>query len=207
MSDCLRFFTDNYIDSDIISGISASSEANGFAKENALDLTRRTKMWRTAGGWDIDSSNNGIVFEETASTPLTASIATGLYTSTTSLLTAIDTALEAVGASDYTSTVDSTTGKITIASDGAGGSGIFNLLWSNAGSTAGSILGFDTASDMTGALSYSADELKISNGEWLVFDLGMASRPTSFIFTSNRNKPINISYLRHRVGFLVFILL
>lgn len=194
MSHCFLLFNDNFISSDVINNLTASSEVTNFPKENAIDELQRTKLWRTEGYWLIESGSNTIVFEETASTPLTATVAAGEYSDTTAFLAAVKAALEAAGGSVYTVAVDVNTGKIKITSDGAGGGGILNLLWTDAGSLAmGDILGFDTAADMTGALTYTADVLRLTTGEFLVFDLGMSANPDGFALIGPRNEPINIS--------------
>jgi hypothetical protein len=189
----IYFLNTNFIDTDVVSNSYVSSEQAAFPVSNVYNQQRRSKVWRSNGYWEITSSNNGIVFEETTSTPLTASIAAAEYTSSTSFLTAIKTALEAVGASTYTVSQDATTGKIKIASDGGGGGGVLNLLWTDAGSTAASILGYDTSADQTGALTYTADVLKIATGEWIKWDLGISSNPTAFVLVGPRNEPIRIS--------------
>lgn len=118
--------------------------------------------------YNIYENNNLIHFEETDSVVLTAVIPPGDYTLTT-LPTAIKTAMEAVGNSTYTVTIDATTSRITITSDLSGGTGIFNLRW--AGDTVkkgfngshvilredsiGNVLGFLPV-DLTGANSYTA---------------------------------------------------
>lgn len=192
MGDCFRFLVEDFADPSILSEYVASSEAAGFPKENATDDFRRSKMWRTAGNWLIESGSNTIRFQETAATPLTATITASEYTSTTAFLSAIETALEAAGGSDYTVSIDGTTGKIKIASDGAGGGGLLELLWSDGASTAmAGIMGFDTT-DQTGALSYDADFLRISTGEYLQFDFGMSSQPKALVVLGERNKPIHV---------------
>lgn len=189
----IYFFNDNFIDPDVVSTATYSSQQSAFPYTNITNFERRSKVWRSNGYWEITSSNNGIVFYETAVTPLTASIAVANYTSTATLLTAIKTALEDAGGSTYTVTVSGTTNKIIIASNGAGGGGIFSLIWTDVGSTAASILGFDTASDMTGALTYTADVLKISTGEWFKWDMGLSSLPHSVVIIGPRNSPLKIS--------------
>ncbi len=103
--------------------------------------------------------NDKIDFEETAASELTATLSSGQYTST-ELETEIKTRLEAVGASVYTVAYDTGTNKFTITSDGAGGGGIFNLLWAtgtNTALTSGEIIGYDITADDTGSLAYLAD--------------------------------------------------
>jgi hypothetical protein len=120
----------------------------------------------------VTSNNNKIDFEETASSELTATVAVGQYNNpetdgstyikspATLLAEAIQTALNAAGASAYTVTYDAYSNRFTITSDLAGGGGIFNLLWTtgtNAQSTIGNLLGFDVTDDDTGAATYESD--------------------------------------------------
>lgn len=118
--------------------------------------------------YNIYEHNNLIHFEETPTVLLTATIPPGNYDITT-LPTAIKTAMEAVGNSTYTVTVDSTTSRITITSDLSGGTGVFNLIFAGdnvkkgfSGSHAilkqdsmGTVLGF-LPIDLSGANSYTA---------------------------------------------------
>jgi hypothetical protein len=61
------------------------------------------------------------------------------------------------------------------------------------GFTAADLLGFDTASDLTGASNYQADVIRIHTEEFLLWDLGYPSNPTGFIALADRNKPIILS--------------
>jgi hypothetical protein len=133
------------------------------------------------------------VIRESVGVDLTATIAVAEYTTDASFLTAIKTALDAAGASTYTVTRDTTTNKIKLTSDGLGGGGIFQCQWTDVNSTAASILGFSTGANDTGALTYTADTLKIHTSEWLRWDLGTASNPTAFALVGNRNEAIKIS--------------
>lgn len=189
----VRVLKENYIDADLLVGSTYSSQMSIAPATNVYDKTRRTKVWRSNGYWEITSANKVIIFRESVGVNLTATIAEANYTSTTSFLAAIKTALEATGDSTYTVTQDATTKKITIASNGAGGGGIFQLMWTNASSTAASTLGFSTASDDTGALTYTADLLRIHTSEWLRWDLGVASNPKALILIGLRNSGIQLS--------------
>jgi hypothetical protein len=105
----------------------------------------------------IDSSNNKIDFEETTSTELTATLTAGSY-SPADLATEIDTQLTSAGASAFTVSYDTLTRKFTIASDRAGGGGIFTLLYgtgTNALISASSPLGFDVE-DLADAASHES---------------------------------------------------
>lgn len=93
----------------------------------------------------INSKNNKLDFEETASSELTATLTNGSYTPG-DLATEIDTQLTSAGASAYTITYDSDTRKFTLASDRAGGGNTFKLLCAsgtNAKKAAWETLGFD----------------------------------------------------------------
>lgn len=103
--------------------------------------------------------NDKLDFEETADSELTATVADGIYTAS-DLGTALDTALEASGASSYTTTYDYFTGKFKIVSDLAGGGGTFKILWNggtNIETGIGRTLGFDTSADDATAASHTAD--------------------------------------------------
>lgn len=187
----VRLFNDNYIDLDVISQLTFSSEQANFPLTNAFNLQRRSKVWRTNGYWDITASNNEIIFRETVAVDLTATIAVDEYTDSTSLFAAIKTALEAAGSSTYTVESDATTLKIKITSDGAGGGGIFEVDWPN--SSMASVLGFNTSEEDTGLLTYTADLLRIHTEEWIQFDFGISNLPQAFCLIGARNAPIKIS--------------
>lgn len=190
---CVAVLNQNYISEELLVEQTESSELAAAPATNVYDMTRRTRLWRTRGHWYITSANKGIVFRESVGVNLTANIAEATYTSTSSFLTAIKTALDAAGDSTYTVTQDSTTGKIKITSNGSGGGGIFQLMWTNVASTAASVLGFSTSVDDTGALNYTADLLRIHTSEWLRWDLGVASNPKAFALIGLRNEGIQLS--------------
>jgi hypothetical protein len=55
------------------------------------------------------------------------------------------------------------------------------------------VMGYSTASDLTGALSYEADVLRLHTSEWLEWDLGFPANPTGFIAIGDRNNGIKLS--------------
>lgn len=175
-----QFLNSNYADPNFVVEVVASSEAVGFPKENVIGSTRRTKVWRSAGYFLIEAGKNTITFEETASTPLVATIPADEYDSFNSLATAIKNALDLAGASTYTVSQDLGTLKFLIESDLSGGGGIFNILWTSSADMA-AILGYDSSSDDTGTDSYLADSLKISTGEFFQFDFGMGLNPDAVV--------------------------
>lgn len=182
----VRIYDENFSD---LATITASSEQTAFPLTNAFNAQRRSKVWRTNGYWQVTSSNNSIVFNEGGS-DLTATIAAADYTSSTSFFAAIKTALEDVGAGTYTVSADATNLKIVISKTSGG---TFSILWSDAGSTAADLLGYDDTSDDTGWLEYTADELKINTSEWVQWDFGVSSNPSAFALIGSRNQSIQIS--------------
>jgi hypothetical protein len=183
--------TDNFIDPSVVSTASVSSEQTPFPAVNVYNAQRRSKVWRSNGYWEITTSNNTIVFEETVGVELTAVLTPGEYNSDALLFTEIKSQMEAVGGSNYTVSRDTSTSKIKITSDGVGGAGIFKIDWNL--STASSTLGFDETSTDSGALTYVADVLKIGSYEWFKWDMGISSNPNAFILIGKKTEPIAIT--------------
>lgn len=171
----------------------ASSAASGYPASNVYNIERRRLTWRSAGYWKVESGSNTIVFRETnGGADLTATIAAGEYATDALFLAAIKTALDAAGDSTYTITRNGSTGKIVLTSNGSGGGGVFQLRWTTAADF-GTIIGFDTSANDTGALAYTADLLRIHTEEFFIFDFGAAVNPTGFIAVSDRNVALNVS--------------
>lgn len=101
----------------------------------------------------ISGVNDDLTFEETGGIPIVASLTAGYYTPA-NLATHIQASLNAAGASTYTVTY--VNNRFVLTSDGTGGGGIFNLLWTSALSPA-HMIGFDNTADDTGSLSYTGD--------------------------------------------------
>lgn len=191
MANCVGVCNANYID--VAAYVFEGSENAIYPAENAFNLNKRKKVYRTGGYWDLRFVDTTIVFRESVGVDLTATIVAAEYSDTATFLLAIEAALEAAGASNYSVTLAGS-GKITIASDGAGGGGILQLMWTDSASAdMADILGFDTASNSTGALSYVADILRIHTNEQIIFDLGFPSNPKAFVAVGERNLPLKIS--------------
>lgn len=194
-----RLFFFNYIAEDILANSDVSSEQAAFPVENAYNTQRRSKVWRSAGYFNVTSANNTIIFRESAGVDLTATITAGEYTSIAeggaAMCTAIKTALDAAGDSTYTVTNSTSTGfKFTIVSNGAGGGGVFHIMLADVLFTSASILGFSTAASITDAtLTRIADYLRINTEEFLVWDMGLSTNPKAFILIGPRNSPLKIS--------------
>lgn len=153
--------------------ITASSSNTEFPVSN-LTHPFRSKVWRSTGNFVIDSTNNKINFKESGGgSELTATLASGTYTST-SLASEIKTKMQAaVGATGtYTVTNSATTGKWTISTS----LGFLSILWAtgtNAANSTRTAIGFNNA-DSTGATSYTGQNVAIHTEESIVFDLGSA---------------------------------
>jgi hypothetical protein len=187
----IQVFTTNLLDEAVSK--TASSEAVGYPAENVYNIDRRRLNWRSAGYWLVVGGSNVITFQETIGVNKTATIAAGAYATDALFLAAIVTAM--MGAAGrvgtYTATRDVTTGNIKITQSVAGGAAVFRLMWTVTPAF-GTILGYDTSADMTGALFYIADELRIHTEEHFIFDLGFPAQPHGFLAVSDRNRPINI---------------
>lgn len=184
----IRILKENYADADLIVSQTYSSQLAAAPASNILAKIRRTKVWRSAGYWNITASNNVIKFKDSGGV-LTATIAVAEYVTDATFLAAVDAALEAAGGNDYTVTRDTATKKIKITSNGAA----FQLLCSNVGFTAKNILGYTGSSDLTGALTYTADTLKIHTSEFTRLDLGTASNVQAFALIGLRNQGIQLT--------------
>lgn len=105
---------------------------------------------------EIAAADIYIDFTDDAGT-YAASITAQTYKDPYKLREAIESAMNALASDAITVSYDDTTGKYTIASDGAV---TFSLLWNtgaNAANTIGDKIGFNTAADDTGAFTYTSD--------------------------------------------------
>ena len=107
------------------------------------------------GNITIDATNNKMDFEETANTPLVATLTNAVY-APAALAAEIKIQLDAAGASTYTVTYEATN-KFKIVSDGLGGGGILTLLIGdgiNVGASVWELIGFGVT-DRSGVLTYT----------------------------------------------------
>lgn len=147
-----------------------------------------TRSWHSrhgaGSGWGLFTItvnvNDRIDFEETIGVNLVANITVGLYDVDT-LCAEIKTQLEIAGASTYTIEYIETGANelhFRFTSNGAGGGGVFRLMWNtgpNAARSIGDTCGFDVTADDVGALVYLADYIRIHTEEWVSVDLGAAN--------------------------------
>lgn len=154
----------------------------------------RNRPWRTAGFFKVESGSNTLIFRESVGVDLTATITAGEYTTRALYLAAVKTALDAAGASTYTVSIDATTNLTKIVSNGAGGGGIFQLrLTDSLSAVQAGFLGFDTSANLTGGLTYYADDISIHQYEAMTIDLGLASNPKVFLMVGPSNGQIKLS--------------
>ncbi len=183
----------NYLSATSLLTQTKSSELVAAPATNIYDKTRRTKVWRSAGHFLITSANKGIVMQEVAGVNQTVNIAEAAYTTDATFLAALKAALDsASGSAVYTVTRDTTSLKIKITSDGAGGA-IFRLMCTSASFTSADVLGFSTGADRTGALTYTADSLRNHTSEWLRWDFGTSVDPYAFAMIGTRKDGLKIS--------------
>lgn len=191
----VKLLLTNYVDIDILVNTAVSSEQSEFPVLNAYNKQRRSKVWRSAGYFEVTSSNNTIIFRETTGVDLTATITAAEYTSISSMVSAVESALNAAGASTYRVTCASSDGyKFKIVSNGSGGGGVFHLMLTDASFTAEDLLGFDNSADLTDAvLTRTADYLRINTEEFIEWDMGLPTNPKAFALIGARNEPLKIS--------------
>lgn len=183
----------NYVASDFLTSQTVSSALVAAPATNVYDKIRRSKVWRSAGNWDVTNANKAMVIQEAAGVNQTVNIGVANYATDALFLAAIKAALESgTSAATYTVVRDTTTLKIKITSNGSGGA-IFRLMCTSVSFTAADLLGFSTGADRTGALTYTADSLRIHTSEWLRWDLGSAFSPEAFALIGTKKDGVRIS--------------
>ncbi len=181
---------DNYLEDSAFAEIEVSSELAGFPATNTYEYTRRTKIWRTSGHFEVKAGANTIIFQETIGVNLTATVAVGHYATFATFAAAVKAALEVPGTPTYTVSQDSTTKKIKIASNGA----TLRLMWTNPSSAGmAAVLGFSTAADDINATTYTADFLRTMTDEYFFIDFGMAVNPDAVVVSWRTDERTKIS--------------
>jgi len=188
---CVRIARTNYLDTALLASYDVTSEQSAFPLENAFSRNRRSKVWRSNGYFQVKTGENDIVFRESVGVDLTATVAVGEYNTTASFMTAVKNALDAAGASTYTVTQTSSL-RFQIASDLAGGGGLFELRFASSTEMA-DLLGFDDVNRSTMSPQIS-DYLRINYPrERIIFDFGIDTLPESFYLIGPRNQALKIS--------------
>jgi len=174
----LKFFYDNLWNNETLS---ASSEHSNFPAANTQHRDFN-KPWRSnygaGSGWGaftiIASTNDRLDFIDSHSVTLVASLTPGAYDADT-LAAHIKTQMDAVSADTWTVEYLETganANKFKITSDNDGGAGSVSLLWNtgvNAARSVDDTLGFTAEGDSAGALTYTADDIRIHTTEYVIF--------------------------------------
>ncbi len=195
MANCFKIFNLNFIDLDLLGSATVTSEQADFPDEDLYNRQRRSKTWRSNGNYEVFTTNQVIRFRESVGVDLDATIALGATTSFAVFAARLKAALEiASGGSVFTITQNSNL-RIKIASDRAGGGGLFELRTADAAFTAADLIGYDTGSNLADAADHTADFIRIhgTTGERLIWDMGLPTNPKYFVTTALRNEPLKIS--------------
>lgn len=185
----MRLLTKNYA-TDNATTISASS-SNAYFPSSNLSSPLRSSRWRSGGHYVVTASNNKIDFEEASGAQLTATLLPGTY-SRAQLLIEIKAALEFTGANTYSVSFSSTSGRFTISSNGAYFA-LLNLSGTNALTNfCYLILGF-SASDRTGALSYTGSNIAIHTEEHVTFDIKTTEEVDSVVILWPKDTGVRLS--------------
>lgn len=184
--------SDNFFNPDRVAGVTASSEKALFPLSNISSDTRRSKIWRSNGYFRLFTDQT-ITFFETSLTPLTATLPKGEWSTFELFAASLKSALEAAGSSTYAVTRDSTTSKIRVASNFAGGGGVFEIDFTTPESAELRVMMGFAEVKYIGAAGYTADFLRIHSSEWLKIDMGISTNPESFVLAGPRNSPLTYS--------------
>ena len=158
-----RFLYDKMVrEADSFTGIVSTDYHPSYPPENLrniwTDLGYRTKYGANSG-WGyfyFGSTSNLIYFDDTGAVARVATITVGNYDAD-SAIAEIETQMEAQTTDTFTVTYSDTSNKFTITND----TGTFELTCTLTTNAAWDYLGFDTASDKTGAAAYNSDSKRI----------------------------------------------
>lgn len=192
MSNCAMVIDQNLVDQR--NSFSYSSQQSAYPATNALDINKRARTWRSNGYWRIQAGSNTLVIRDVnGGSDLTATVTAGEYTSDTDFFAALKTALEAVSDSTFTISRDATTNAIKITAVLGGAATHFEIRGDHASSANfAALIGF-ALTHLTGALSYTADTVKIHTEEFIILDFGFPVSPTAILGFSDRNRAMRIS--------------
>lgn len=172
--------------------IDYSSQLSSFPFTNAINKFR-SKVWKPSGYFRVVTTqtngvnaNNKIYINDGSN--LTATVATGEYTTPALLCTAIASALNAVS-SAWTCTYDTSGGtyKFTITHTGSA-----TLRLSQTTDAIWEMIGFTQTSDLVG-VSFEADEQRNHLYEEVIFDLGYISTVNFFALIGPLDEVFSIS--------------
>ena len=158
----LRIMYNNF--SDIDTGrLSYSSQKAGYPISNCLNNSKRYKVWKPTGHFEITASNRNIYIND--GVDKTVQLTIGHYATAALLVAHIQTQLNAVS-SGWTCAYSSTTFKFTIANSGS-----VSLRFSQTSNACWDTLGYIGTSDETGT-SFVADAQRNHTHEFITFNFG-----------------------------------
>lgn len=179
-----------------------SSQATNFPANNARTRIP-SEAWRSGSGvgsnWGYftitANLNNKLNFNEGGAN-LTANLTAGNYSANT-LCAHLKAQMEAVGTANAYTWDYIETGNNAYHFRVTKASGTLNLLWANGANNATSVantIGYNNAADDTGALTYTADSVRIHTEEWLKNDMG-SNKSIYGVFIKNHNFGNNATVL------------
>ena len=174
----LKFFYDNLWNDETLV---ASSEHSNFPASNT-QLRDFNNPWRSnygaGSGWGTftitANTNDRLDFIDSFVATLAAVLTPAAYTADT-LAAHIKAQMDAVSGDTWTVEYlesGASANKFKITSDDAGGAGSVSLLWNtgaNSARTIGSTIGYTLEGDSIGALTYTADDIRIHTTEYVIF--------------------------------------
>lgn len=158
----IRFGNNNFAEAPNVAP-TASSELAGFPLSNAQNPSR-SKVWKPAGSFTIDTNNNKFYINDGTSKEVT--LDSGTYASGTALATEIQTKLNAAITPTATVTYNTTTFFFEFSFTSS-----VTLEVSNSTSAVWDTIGFVHPADITGT-DIDADDLRIHSSEYATFDFG-----------------------------------
>lgn len=188
---CVTVLDSNLIDE--AAAFSVSSEQANYPGANALDLNRRRRVWRSAGHWFMQTGSNVLRVRDAAGgADLDATVTPGHYATDALFFAALKSALEAVSDSTFTVTRDATTNRVKITAALGGAATAFQIRAADAACTLAPLLGY-ALTNLSGALFYVADELRLHTSEYLMFDFGFPVSPSAVLAVADRNRPLRVT--------------
>ena len=187
-----EFLITNLIDS---ATLTHSSEESSLPAEN-IQSAFRTKVWRTKPGWNFVAGVNDKIDFDDGGGEENVAIDAGNYATSTLVAAEIKAQIETATGDTITASYSGGR-KFTVESDG----GTFELLWdsgTNAATSCGADIGFDTSADDTGATSYEADNACRCSREWLGVALSAATQAKRLAIVShNFSSSAVVTLYRH----------
>lgn len=169
--------------------ITASSADPEFPSTN-LKAAFRSKVLRFYGTFVITAGVNDKLNFNIGAGEVTATLTAGTYTPTT-LAAEIVTRMNAAAAGTYTCTFSRSTGKWTITKS-AGTLSLLAATGTNVATGVWSSIGF-SATDRTGALTYTGSSIALHTEESVVFDLVTSEAIDSFAMFFDKMSGMNLS--------------